>query len=224
VADLARLGDAVVLLVVVVVLPDVLVGDLDLLGHLLVDLLGDQLVLDLLADLLLGEALLLEVLRVLGLVAAEVLLRHLLEPGVDLLVADLDVELVGGLAILRLLDEVLHGLVLERLVLRRPGLREVALLLLERLLGAPHQRVELGLRDLLVADDGDGAVRHALVAAAATHGEAEQGENEGEYVQFLHREAARAHAASRASRIASVRPTAAGNSSVLSEISRLAVV
>ena len=106
------------------------------------------------------------------------MLLQLLEPLVDLLVGDLDVHLLGHLLELGAPDEVLEALGLQVLVLGRAGLGEVALLLLRARPRLGDQSVELLLRDLLVADDRDGVLRHVLggaVAAAAT-GESEGGE------------------------------------------------
>ena len=146
---------------------DLLVGDLDALGHLGVDLLLDQLGANVVLHLVLVEPLLLELLRILLLAALEVLLLELREARVDVLVLNLDVEVAGLLLELRALDEELHGLSAQRLVLLRARLRERTLLLRIAALRLADQLVELVLRDRLVADDGDSVRRHGLLVAAA---------------------------------------------------------
>ena len=181
VADVAALRRAVLRLVLVVVVLDLLVGDLHVLGDLLEDPLLDELRADVAANLLVGEALLLELLLVALLVAGEVLLLDLLEPVLDLLVADVDVELVGLLLELRALHEELDGLVLEHVVLGGPDLREGALLGLVALLRLADQPVELGLRDRVAVDDGDRVAWHALVVVtAAATCDGKRGEHEQE--------------------------------------------
>src|SRR5262249_47927898 len=87
-----------------------------------------------------------------------------------------DVELVGLLLELLALDEVLDGLVLERPVLRRAGLREGALLRLVAPLRLRDQRVELLLRDRLVADLCDGVARDVAATAPASTSGQDRGE------------------------------------------------
>jgi hypothetical protein len=154
-------------LVLVVVGRDLLVGDLGVLGHLLEDPLLDELRADVALHAVLAEALLLQLILVLLLAAAEVLLLDLREPVVHLLVRDLDAELVGLDLELRPLDEELDGLVLEGVVLGRAALREVALLQRVALLRLRDERVELGLRDVGAVDDRDRIGRHFVAAAAA---------------------------------------------------------
>jgi hypothetical protein len=88
----------------------------------------------------------------------EVLLLQLVELGLDLLIRDLNPHRLALELPFLLLDEALHDRRLERLVLGRPGLREVLLLRLGRLLLLLDELVELLLRDRLVTDDCDCAV------------------------------------------------------------------
>ena len=136
-AQVAPLGLGEALLVLVVVLLDVLVGDLrgalrDLLGELLLKLVE----LDAEEDVLLAHAGGLEELLV-GLVGRERGLLLVGERALDLGVGDLDVLLLGLLLDPLGLDQELHDLALERVVLRLA-------LLLERggggLLRAPSAR------------------------------------------------------------------------------------
>src|SRR6266498_1597723 len=150
--NIALLRRAVLGLMLVVVLLDVRVADLHLARDLLEDLLGDQLRPDVGLHLLVGQALLLELLVVARLTATEVLLLDLLEPIGDLLVGDRDAQIFGFLRELDTLHEVLHRLVLERLVLLRACRRELPLLALVAPLRLIEQLVELLLCDRLAVD------------------------------------------------------------------------
>ena len=172
-ADVAALrlrGRLVLLLVLVVVGLDVVVADLDVARDLLEDLLADQLELDPLAHFLVAEALLLQRVLValvhlrlrrllLARRVAVVLLLDLLQPRVDVLVADLGVEPVGLLLVLAALDQELRRVGLEVREVDRARLREGPVRRLEVPAGLLDQRVPVGLRDLLVADDRDRVVR-----------------------------------------------------------------
>ena len=99
---------------------------------------------------LLGQGLLVA----LVVVAVELLLQPL-DALVDVLVAHLDAHLFGFLRELGALEEERDRLRLELFVLEAPGLGEGTLLRRVGLLGAVHERVELLLRHLLRAGDGD---------------------------------------------------------------------
>ncbi len=131
------------------------------------------------AEQRLGETLRLELLLILRLASAEVLRLDLLDARVDVLVGDDDLEALRLLLELVLLDEVLHRLILERLVGRRAGLRERRLPRGVRALGAVHQRVELHLRDRVAADDGNCVRRDAPGTAAAACGNEHEGDQRG---------------------------------------------
>ena len=118
VAHVARRGDLVVGLVLVVVLLDLVVGDLHVGSHLRVDLLREELApisCRTWSTVRPCDFRLLE----LGFLPLEVLLLDLLQPAVDLLVGDVDVRGPRPSGCTSPLDEVLDGLVLHRLVLRR---------------------------------------------------------------------------------------------------------
>ena len=155
---------------------DVGVGDLHLAGHLLEDLLREHARPEVVQHLLLGEALLLQLVLVLRLVALEELLLELVEARVELLVRDGDVELLGGDLELGLLDEAADERVAELRELGRPGGGKVLLARLVGRLRLAQQPVVLGLRDLAVADDRDRIRRDVagravvVVAAAAARG------------------------------------------------------
>src|SRR5206468_9784211 len=126
---------------------------------------------------------------------------------VDRVVADVDAELLRLLLYLGLLHEEGDRLTLQLLVLGRARLRERALLRVVALLRALHQLLELILRDLLVADDGDvvRAEARGRRAAAARSEKRERGEAEKK--ESSHGKSAIcsgfAHAAWRAASIAS---------------------
>src|SRR5262245_16472669 len=244
VTDVAALGlrrRLVLLLVLVVVGLDVVVADLDVLRDLFEDLLADELELDPLAHFLVAEALLLQ--RVLvalvhlrrrrlllaGRVAV-VLLLDLLQSRVDVLVADLGVEVVGLLLVLAALDQELRGVGLEIGEVDRARLRELSVRRLEVPAGLLDQRVPVGLRDLLVADDRDRIVGYVLRAAAATGGSQQRNGrtecNQNDPLSHGKSAGSRgfAQAARRAPSIASTRRTPEENSSDLKETSRRALV
>ena len=189
VADVAALGHHVLLLVVRVVLLHLGVGDGDRLRHLVVDLLGDELRLDVAAERLRRVALDLELGVELRLVAGEVLLLDLVDASLDLLVRDGELALVRLLGVLGALDEKRDGLALQRLVLAGAGLRERALLGGVGLLRAIDQRVEAHRRDRCPVDCGNGILRDGFVAAAAPgrheHGGCDE-EGQGDANRALH--------------------------------------
>ena len=138
------------------------------------------------------------------------------------------------------------GLVLERLVLGRAGLREVALLRGVGRLRARQELVERRLRDRGAVDDGDRVGRDLVGVAAACGDERDSGQcGGGEQERALHRDLvigdavfrtgcavfgkfvfgpaegriARAQAARRAATIAAARPSAPSSPSVRSETS-----
>jgi hypothetical protein len=189
VTNVARLGDRVLVLVLVVVLLQVGVGDLDVVRDVLVDLLGDQLGLDVLPEGSDGVPLRGEARLELLLVVLEVLLLDLVDLLLDLGVGDLDPEVVGLLAVLRALNQVRDRLVLQRLELRRAGLRELALLRRVRLLDARDELVEVGLRDRGAIDDGDRVGRDLVGVAAAGGDDGDSRESGGgEQERALHRD------------------------------------
>ena len=136
----------------------------------------------------LGVALVLEALLELRLAAGEVLLLDLFDLLRDLLVGHVDAQLVGLARVLLALDEVGDRLGLQRLVVRRPGLREVALLRGVGLLRPREQPVERGPRDRGAVDDRDGIGRDLVRAAAAGGDESDSGQcGGGECERALHR-------------------------------------
>src|SRR5207237_7946949 len=100
----ARGGLLVVALVLEVVRRDRRLRDGDVLRQLVEEALRDEVRLDLVANLLLGQLVLLELLLVALLAPAEVLLLDRLEPRRDVLVGDRDAELRGLVLLLGLLD------------------------------------------------------------------------------------------------------------------------
>ena len=153
VPDLARGRLLELRLVLLVVRLDVRVGDLDLARDLLEDLLGQHPRSQVLEHLLLGQALLLELLLVLRVVALEELLLELVEARLQLLVGHRDVELLGGDLELRLLDEAADERVAELRELGRPRCGELLLARLVRRLRLGQKPVVLGLRDGPVVDE-----------------------------------------------------------------------
>ena len=101
---------------------------------------------------------------------------------------DVDAEIRGLLLVLDALHEEGHRLVLQRLVLGRAGLRELALLALVGRLGEHHQVVEIAAGDLLAVHHGDGVVGDGLVAPAAPGGDGDpEGEDEqGKQARDVH--------------------------------------
>ena len=140
------------------------------------------------------QALLLELVLVLLLVAVEELLLQLVEALVELLVGDSDVELLGRDLELGLLDEAAHERVAKLRELGRPRRGEVLLARLVGRLRLAQQPVVLGLRDLPVADHRDRIGRHigrraVVVVTAAACGcdsERERSENSDETSQKRH--------------------------------------
>ena len=166
------------------------------------------------------EALLLELRLVLLLAAAEVLLLDLRDLLVDVLVGDLDAQVLRLLLELRLLDEVRHRLVLQRLVLGVPGFGNVAF---ARDAPGSSRRAIRSLNSafviVVVADDGDrvgtGRSVEPPPQPAATSDDGEQ-QCDGQEAEKSHvnpseseedgagqRRDGRLHAAWRASKIAS---------------------
>jgi hypothetical protein len=237
VPDVAACGLDVLLLVFLVVVRDLLVGDLRAGGYLLVDLVLDDARADVLANTVEREALLLQLgleLLLAGRVAlaglAEVLGLDRRELLVDVVVGHLDVHVGCLLLELGSLDEELHRLLAQGDVL---GCARLGPLLLVRRvvpLGLVHQPVELILRDRLVADDRHVVRADARVAAAAAgrqgSGCKDDGED-GEKTGPFHEKSAICsefyHAARRVSSIASTNCRASGNSSCLTETSFSAV-
>ena len=167
-------------LVVVVVLLRVAVGDLDVLRHALRDLLANELSANSVLDVLVGQALGLQLLLVklvdlrlcLRLLprrrpGAEVLLLDLIKARGDVLVADFDAEVFGLLRVLGALDEVLDDLRAHGAVGRAARLRERLVLSLVAALGLVERLVELVLRDRVAADHRDRVARHGFRRAAA---------------------------------------------------------
>ncbi len=188
VSDLARLGRRVIRLVLRVVLVDVGRTHLDVLAHVVEELLGEDLGPNVDLERIEGVALTLELLRERRLVALEDVLLHLGDPLVDVLVGDRDLQLVGFALVLDPLDEVRDRLRLQGLVFGRAGLREFALV---RLVGQLHpggELVELLFRDLLAVDRGDGALRHIAAASATAGGEQDRdgGQEQSERANWLH--------------------------------------
>ena len=112
-----------------------------------------------LSHLGLGQLLLLELGQVLLLAAPEELLLDRREPVRDLLVGDRDPLRGCALLLLRLLNEEIDHLAPDGLVLGRSLLRKRVAVRYERPLRLDHQRGELRLRDVLVADHGNVAAR-----------------------------------------------------------------
>src|SRR5262249_8871324 len=203
----------------------------DLVGHLLVHVLREQL--ELLERLVLvdREALLLQRGLELLLVVPVRLLLDEVDAVLHLFVADLDAELLRPLGKLGSLEEIGERLPLERDVLLRTGLRKLLLVRLVALLRALHHRVEIVLRDVLAADDDHvaGAERPGA-ATAATGGENEHDDEceKGERCEVPHGKSATcsglAHAAWRAASIASTSRSACEKPSSRRVISRLATV
>jgi len=170
--------------VLVVVVLDLAVGDGHVARHLRLHLLADQRQLDPGADLLVGEALLLQrsLVALLDLRlggrrltgrAAVVLLLDLVEPVVDVLVRDVDPELLGLLLVLARRDQELRHVRAQVGELDRAGLRERMVRRLVVRLRLLHQGVPIRLRDRAVAHDRNVVTRHAARPAATAGGDDE---------------------------------------------------
>ena len=95
------------------------------------------------------------------------LLLDLVEPRLDVGVADLDPHLRGLLLVLARRDQELRRVRAEIVQLGRAGLGEGVLRRLVVLLGLADQRVPLRLRDRLVTDDRDRVAGHTARTTAA---------------------------------------------------------
>src|SRR5204863_8628364 len=192
-------------------------------GYLVEEPLRQQLAADLVADAGIGVALLLQLLVVALLAAAEVLRLDLVELGLDVLVGDLDAELARFRLELGVLDEHGHHLGPERRVRGRSCLRELLALRLQAALLLAHEHVELVLGDVLTRHDGDVACvqlgSSTSAAARDEHGEWKREEQVIEPHQDIS-----AQAAWRAASIASSSRRAQPSSSWRSDTSLLAVV
>src|SRR4029077_12605146 len=98
----------------------------------------------------------------------------------NVLVGHRDLQVFRFLLELGLLHEVLHRLILKRLVLGCPRLRERCLARLVRALRAGNQEIELILRDRRVSDARDRTRWNGPRAAAAACGNEDEDEQQGD--------------------------------------------